>query len=93
MFTLLLVWQNVVIASTEHVPAELNGQCDALSRRNSKGEFRNVSEVLPGARDLKVADDWRVSEALRLCDPKSTIPFYEFWGAAGRIIEKARSGR
>ena len=90
LFTLLLVRQNVAIANTEHVPAELNGQCDALSRRNSKGEFRKVHEVLPGARDLEVADDWRVQEALRLSDPKSTVPFQEFWGAAGKLIEGAR---
>ena len=57
LFTLLLVRQKVVITGTEHVPAEFNGQCDALSRWNKNGEFRRVSEFLSGVRDLEVGKD------------------------------------
>ena len=90
LFTLLLVRQKVVIPGTEHVPAEFNGQYDALSRRDKNDEFRRVSEFLPGVRDLEVGKDWRVAEALRLCDPRSTVSFHEFWAAAGRLVERAR---
>ena len=90
LFTLLLVRQKVVITGTEHVPAEFNGQCDALSRRDKNGEFRRVSEFLSGVRDLEVGKDWRVAEALRLCDPSSTVSFHDFWAAAGRLVERAR---
>ena len=90
LFTLLLVRQNVVITGTEHVPAEFNGQCDALSRRDKNGNFRLVSEFLPGTRDFRVCEDWRVREALRICDPRSTMSFHEFWAAAGQLVERAR---
>ena len=63
LFTLILVRQRVVIANVEHVAGECNGICDDLSRRDVTGAFRTVTQAVPGATDLKAADDWRVQEA------------------------------
>ena len=90
LFTLLVVRQHVVIASVEHVAAETNGECDDLSRRDKNGNFRDPLQVVPGVRDLEADRDWRVRETLRLCDPRSDLPFHEFWTAVGRIVEFAR---
>ena len=40
--------------------------------------------------DLKTSEDWRIKEAIRLCDPRSSVPFHEFLSAVGRIVENAR---
>ena len=90
LFTLLIVRQHVVIASVEHVAAEFNGEYDALSRRDKNGNFRHPLQVVPGVKDLEADRDWRVRETLRLCDPRSDLPFHEFWTAVGRVVEFAR---
>ena len=90
LFTLLLVRQRVVIAEVEHVAGEDNGTCDDLSRRDKSGSFRRVAQVVPGAIDFRAADDWRVQEAIRLCDPRSQIPLEEFWKSVGEVVENAR---
>ena len=90
LFTLLVVRQRVVIAEVEHVLAEFNGVCDDLSRKDKDGHFRDPLQVVPGVLDLKASEDWRVKEAIRLCDPRSSVPFHEFWSAVGRIVENAR---
>ena len=90
LFTLLLVRQRVVIANVKHVAGECNGICNDLSRRDVTGTFRTVNQLVPGAIDLKAADDWRVLEAIRLCDLQSQIPFEEVWKSVGRVVENAR---
>ena len=90
LFTLLLVRHRVVIANVEHVAGECNGICDDLSRRDVTGTFRTVKQVVPRATDLKAADDWRVQEAIRLCDSQSQTPFEEFWTSVERVVENAR---
>ena len=79
LFTLLLV-----------VRQRVNGVCDDLSRRGKDGHFRDPLLVVPGVRDLKASEDWRVRETIRLCDPRSDLPFGEFWSAVGRVVEFAR---
>ena len=74
----------------EHVAAGFNGECDDLSRRDRDGRFRNPLKVVPGIRDLRASEDWRIKETLRVCDPRSDLPFHEFWSAVGRIVEFAR---
>ena len=81
LFTLLVVRQWVVIASVEHVAAEFNEECDDLSRRDRDGRFRNPLKVVPGVRDFRASEDWRIKETLRVCDPRSDLPFHEFWSA------------
>ena len=90
LFTLLVVRQRVVIADVKHVAAELNGVCDDLSRRGKDGHFRDPLLVVPGVLDLKASEDWRVRETIRLCDPRSDLPFDEFWSGVGRVVEFAR---
>ena len=79
-----------MITGVEHVAGEHSGTCDDLSRRDTTGSFRTVEQVVPGVTDFRVPDDWRVREAIRLCDPQSKIPFEEFWGSIGRVVESAR---
>ena len=86
LFTLLVVRQRVVIADVKHVAAELNGVCDDLSRRGKDGHFRDPLLVVPGVLDLKASEDWRVRETIRLCDPRSDLPFDEFWSGVGRVV-------
>ena len=46
-------------------------------------------KVVPGALDLKASEDWRIKEVV--CNPRSDVPFHEFWLAVGgRIVENAR---
>ena len=82
----------MVIADVERVAGESNGICDDLSRRDATGSFRTVAQVVPGATDFKAADDWRVQEAIRLCDARLQIPFKEFWRSVGKVVENARGG-
>ena len=83
----------MVIADVEHVAGEHNGICDDLSRRDMDGCFRTVEQVVPGATDFRAADDWRVREAIRLCNPQSRILFEEFWRSIGNVVENAKGER
>ena len=98
IFVLILTRLGVCICDTIHVPAELNGECDLLSRRGYDGTYRTVAEVVPGIPDLLMQEDPWVRTALRLCDPShgagslGVNNFELFWIEAGDFIEKLRSG-
>jgi hypothetical protein len=90
LFTLILARTELRVCGSVHLPAELNTSCDRLSRRDENGRYREVEEVIPGARNFKMDKDPLVEEALRLCNPMHGIleedSFNEFWERAGRLV-------
>lgn len=91
VFALLLAASGARICGSVHVPAELNGWCDLLSRRDPAGRYREVQEVIPGTKDLHMQKDAAVKAILKLCDPRKGPldegSFEEFWREAGVLVD------
>jgi hypothetical protein len=90
VFVLCLVRLGVVVVNTVHVPGEENVLCDKMSRKNERGCYRSVQEVLPGLHDLMGQTRDVVPEVIRLCDPRqgTLAPkgFEAFWVRAAQLV-------
>jgi hypothetical protein len=90
--TLLTIRHGLYVAGTEHWEAALNHVCDELSRRDEHGQYRTVERVIPGARDLRLAEDDMVREALVLCEPGGeglkAEEFGQFWSQISRTVSR-----
>jgi hypothetical protein len=88
LFALLVVRYDIQIV-TEHIAGTDNGECDALSREG------RVGDVLPGVRDLRLAEDRVMIDVVRLCNPRlqvsQDVDFLGFWHQANAIVRSLSS--
>jgi hypothetical protein len=98
IWTLLCVAADVHIRETTHIPGEVNGRCDQLSRRDptQSVDAHATAMGLPGVPDLQLQRDANVMALLTLCDPAIEIDtddlFTTFWTRARQHIDVLLTG-
>ena len=90
VLAILLISLDVHV-SVEHVPGEDNGECDKLSRKD-KGQWRDVSALVPGVRDLELHNDRDLRELIDLCNPAhleiQDEDYLGFWRRARALVDR-----
>jgi hypothetical protein len=87
-FVLTFTTLKLEVATTNHIKAEFNGNCDFMSRNSNT--FRMTDIGLEGATQVDLNTDATVAAILDLCNPKTDLStelgFQSFWQKAHECI-------
>jgi hypothetical protein len=81
---------NMPLLGTDHLPKELNGRADLLSRRAERNlSLRDLVDTDPSMKGATVLD-LRMEHVVPLCDPRNRIDspqaFESFWARAQAVL-------